>query len=101
MIGSKSTQALDDMRLLCDTHGTKAFKKEIEQRSRSHTVEIPGMREIMKIFCKAIAYSQSARSSLVTELVDNPVFCEAFDNFEPERLAERRPDDVEYDYVPG
>ena len=101
MNSSKSTQALDDMRLLCDTHGTKAFKKEIEQRSRSHTVEIPGMREIMKIFCKAIAYSQSARSSLVTELVDNPVFCEAFDNFEPERLAERRPDDVEYDYVPG
>ena len=48
----------------------------------------------MRRMCIAIAYSQGSRSSLISELMETPVFKETFDGFDPADLARRDPERI-------
>jgi len=78
----------------CDASVTPAWRDEIARRSRRAFRPLPDDREIMRRICVAIAYSQGARSSLISGLIETPVFKEAFAGFDPAALALRDPERI-------
>ena len=78
----------------CDTSATPGWRDEIARRSRRAFRPLPDDREIMRRICVAIAYSQGARSSMITGLIETPVFKEAFAGFDPAALARRDPERI-------
>ena len=48
----------------------------------------------MRRMCIAIAYSQGSRSSLISELIETPVFKETFAGFDPAVLARHDPERI-------
>jgi len=82
----------------CDASATPGWSEEMSRRSRRDFRPLPGDREIMRRICVAIAYSQGARSSMISELIETPVFKEAFAGFNPAALARRDPERILADY---
>jgi 3-methyladenine DNA glycosylase Tag len=78
----------------CDASATPGWRDEIARRSRRAFSPLPDDREIMRRICVAIAYSQGARSVLIGELIETPVFKEAFAGFDPAILACRDPERI-------
>jgi 3-methyladenine DNA glycosylase Tag len=76
----------------CDTSATPGWRDEIANRSRRAFRPLPDDREIMRHVCVAIAYSQGARSSMISRLIEAPIFTEAFAGFDPAALARRDPE---------
>ena len=72
----------------------------MNRRSRRSFQPLPNNREIMRRICVAIAYSQGSRSSLISELIETPVFKEAFAGFNPAALARRDPKRILATYWP-
>ena len=84
----------------CDASATPGWSEEMSRRSRRDFRPLPGDREIMRRICVAIAYSQGARSSMISELIETPVFKEAFAGFNPAALARRDPERILATYWP-
>ena len=78
----------------CDASATPRWREEIARRSRRAFRPLPDDREIMRRICVAIAYSQGARSSLISGLIETPAFKEAFAGFNPAALACRDPERI-------
>ena len=91
-------KALALIREQCDASATLGWGREIANRTRRSFRSIPGDREIMRRICIAIAFSQGSRSSLVGELIQLPVFKDAFAAFDPVVLARRDPERILYRY---
>ena len=84
----------------CDASATPGWRDEIARRSRRAFRPLPDDLQIMRRICVAIAYSQGARSSLISGLIEAPVFKEAFAGFNPVALARLDPKRILATYWP-
>ena len=85
-------EALDLIGESCSSHAGPDWHIEWRQRSRKSPLPLPDDQGMLWHFAVAIAFSQGARSSSVRYLVREPVFAEAFSDFEPGRLARKNPE---------
>jgi len=90
--GRSSSAAIAVIQKHCNDSATPGWHDEIARRSRRRCQPLPDDCEIMRRICVAIAYSQGSRSSLIGELVETPLFVEAFAGFDHAVLALRDPD---------
>ena len=89
--GTNPAVALAAILKHCASSATPRWRDEIARRACRSFQPLPGDHEIMRRICVAIAYSQSSRSSLIGELIETPVFKEAFAGFDPVALECRDP----------
>ena len=87
-----SSAALAVIQKHCHDTATPAWHVEFARRSRRLCQPLPDDREFMRRICVAIAYSQGSRSLLIGELIETPLFKDAFAGFDPAVLARRDPD---------
>ena len=90
--GESSSAALAVIQKHCHDSATPAWHVEFARRSRRFCQPLPDDREIMRRICVAIAYSQGARSSMISGLIETPLFKDAFAGFNPVVLAQRDPE---------
>jgi len=83
--------ALDLVAEACAASGTPEWKQEWRDRTRKSPRRLPDDLALMRRMAVAIAYSQGSRSSVIRDLVREPVFAEAFAQFDPGRLARKKP----------
>jgi 3-methyladenine DNA glycosylase Tag len=97
-VALRASLALDLILKHCDASATLGWHEEMDRRSRRSCRPLPDDREVMRLICVAIAYSQGARSSLIAELIKAPTFRRAFAGFNPVVLARRDPDRIIANY---
>lgn len=97
-VGESSSAALAIIQKHCDTSATPGWRAEIARRSCRAFRPLPDDREIMRRICVAIAYSQGARSSMISGLIETSLFKEAFAGFDPAALARRDPERIHARY---
>jgi 3-methyladenine DNA glycosylase Tag len=90
----QSVRALDLLRQHCHASATPGWHLEMGGRTQRSPRPIPSDQEIMRHICVAIAYSQGARSSQIGVIIETPVFKEAFADFDPVALAQRKPNEI-------
>ena len=74
--------------------GSAGWKKELARRSKVSPPEIPSGSKILEKFAIAIAYSQSAPSDKVGELLSHPAFRKAFCDFDVKKLGVKSESDL-------
>ncbi|HIG29794.1 MAG TPA: hypothetical protein EYQ50_19145 [Verrucomicrobiales bacterium] len=90
--------ALDLIADCCSQSAGPDWKTEWRHRNRKTPQQLPSDRNMMRHFAVAIAYSQGARSSIVRQLVRDPVFEKAFVGFYPRLLARKNPNVILTNY---
>jgi len=91
-------KALDAIFDTCKHHASPEFWKYADGSLKECHTPLPDDQGMMRHLCEAIAFSQGARSSMVTLLIKEPVFEQAFKGFDPDKLAEASPENIRGQY---